>query len=98
MVDLLHNGNFITIMSSFFRDNFLQVDIFYKEVNYEEITQSPSFGLISLFSEVGGFMGLLLGASVLTVCEFLDYVWMLVTASLARRKRVKPLAGGPAVA
>ena len=72
------------------RENFLQVDIFFKEVNYQQITQHPAFELISLFSEVGGFMGLLLGASVITVFEFLDYLWMLIIATVSKRQKVAP--------
>ena len=56
-----------------FSENFLQVDIFYKDLSYERVEQQPSFPFLSLLSEVGGFMGLLLGASILTVCELLDY-------------------------
>ena len=54
----------------------MQVDIFYKELSYEKIEQQPAFEFLSLLSEVGGFLGLLLGASVLTVCELLDFVAM----------------------
>ena len=57
-----------------FSENFLQVDIFYKDLSYERVEQQPSFPFLSLLSEVGGFMGLLLGASILTVCELLDYI------------------------
>ncbi len=57
-----------------FRANFLHLDIFYKELSYEVVEQTPAFELLSLLSEVGGFLGLLLGASVLTLCELLDYV------------------------
>ena len=61
------------------RENFLQVDIFYKDLSYERIEQQPSFPFLSLLSEVGGFMGLLLGASVLTVCELLDFIFISCT-------------------
>ena len=33
-----------------------------------------AFEFLSLLSEIGGFLGLLLGASVLTVFELVDYV------------------------
>ena len=60
-------------------ENFLQVDIFYKDLSYERVEQQPSFPFLSLLSEVGGFMGLLLGASILTVCELLDYIVLTVS-------------------
>ena len=52
----------------------MEVNIFYKELKYEKITQRPAFEVLSLLSEVGGFLGLLLGASVLTVCEIMDFI------------------------
>ena len=61
----------------------MQVDIFYEELSYERITQSPAFEFLSLLSEIGGFLGLLLGASVMTVCELVDYVTL---ASLDKLK------------
>ena len=78
--------------SSFSSENFLQVDIFYKEISYEEINQQPAFEFLSLLSEVGGFLGLLLGASILTVCELLDYLTMTV---MRRWKKTTTVAPAP---
>ena len=44
----------------------MAVDIFYQELSYEEIEQNVAFEFLSLLSEIGGFLGLLWGASVLT--------------------------------
>ena len=63
-----------------YRENFLQVDMFYKDLSYERVGQQESFPFLSLLSEVGGFMGLLLGASVLTVCELLDYIVLIIAS------------------
>ena len=52
----------------------MAVDIFYQELSYEEIEQNVAFEFLSLLSEIGGFLGLLLGASVLTVCELVDFI------------------------
>ena len=35
---------------------------------------------------MGGFLGLLLGASILTVCEILDFILVAVTAAWNERK------------
>ena len=82
--------HFFPLSITAFRENFLQVDIFYKELNYEKITQQKAFELVSLFSEVGGFMGLLLGASVLTVCELLDYLTTIIVRFMKKGKQVGP--------
>ena len=50
----------------------------------------------SLFSQVGGFLGLLLGASILTVCEILDFILVAVVAAWKERKvtRVQVVEAG----
>ncbi|CAD5126452.1 DgyrCDS14580 [Dimorphilus gyrociliatus] len=62
------------INNDFFLKNFAKVDVFYKEMNYQKITQQEKFGFLSLLSEVGGFMGLVLGASVITIIEFIEFI------------------------
>ena len=69
-----------------FRENFLNLDIYYKQLSVEEIIQQPAFEFLSLLSEVGGFLGLLLGASVLTVCEIFDFIIMTIVATCTARK------------
>ena len=61
------------------------MDIFYQELSYEEIEQNIAFEFLSLLGEIGGFLGLLLGASVLTVCELVDYL----TLALLRKCSTK---------
>ncbi len=70
---------------SLFRNNFLQVDIFYQELSHRVIEQNVAFEFLSLLSEIGGFLGLLLGASVLTVCELMDYITLLIFRKLNRK-------------
>ena len=64
----------------------MTVDIFYEELSYEEITQNIAFEFLSLLSEIGGFLGLLLGASVLTVCELIDFVALATINKFKRNK------------
>ena len=72
-------------MLLYFRKNFLRVDIFFKELNYGMIEQQEAFKLESLLGEVGGFMGLLLGASVLTVFEFIDFIVRVLLSKLCNK-------------
>ena len=65
------------------------MDWFYPELSYTSIKQQASFSFISLLSEVGGFLGLLLGASVLTVCELVDFLALALLAR-CKRKRAAP--------
>ena len=72
-------------MFLYYRNNFLQVDIFYQELSYEEIEQNIAFEFLSLLGEIGGFLGLLLGASVLTVCELIDYLVLTFVNKISRK-------------
>ena len=56
-------------------------------MSYEVIAQQEAFGLLSLLGEVGGFLGLLLGASVITVCELLDYILLSVAAKCSGQQK-----------
>ena len=69
----------------------MQVDIFYQEISYEEIEQNIAFEFLSLLSEIGGFLGLLLGASVLTVFELVDHMSLTFLNKLNAQKKVVPL-------
>ncbi len=71
----MHNILIQTI-SFYVRENFLQLDLYYEELSCEMVSQHVAFEFLSLLSEIGGFLGLLLGASVLTVCEIIDYLVM----------------------
>ena len=42
--------------------------------------------LENLFTQVEGFLGLLLGASILTVCEILDFIFLAVAAAWNEKK------------
>ena len=55
------------------RANFAHVDIHYQELSYEVVEEQPAFKTLSLMSEFGGLLGLMLGASVITVCELLEF-------------------------
>ncbi|XP_071109614.1 uncharacterized protein [Haliotis cracherodii] len=58
--------------SAFVRDNFLKVNVFYRELSYEKITQQVAYDIFALLCDVGGSMGLFIGASVMTIFEILD--------------------------
>ncbi|RXN03296.1 acid-sensing ion channel 4 [Labeo rohita] len=59
----------------YIRDNFLVLDIFFEALNYETIEQKKAYDVAGLLGDIGGQMGLFIGASVLTILEILDYVY-----------------------
>ncbi|XP_062594641.1 uncharacterized protein LOC134256061 [Saccostrea cucullata] len=64
----------LKIDSSFIRDNLLQINIFYREMSYEKIHQQIAYNMFSLWCDIGGTMGLFLGASFLSIIEIIDFV------------------------
>ncbi|KAK7480846.1 hypothetical protein BaRGS_00027932, partial [Batillaria attramentaria] len=60
------------IETDFIRENFLQLDVFYREKSYEQITQQKAYDLFALLCDIGGSMGLFVGASVLSIGELVD--------------------------
>ncbi|CAD5126520.1 DgyrCDS14629 [Dimorphilus gyrociliatus] len=80
-----HRNSFIN--KEFLLKNFAKVDIFYKEMNFQRIIQHEKFGFLSFLSEIGGFLGLVLGASVITLFEFLDFFAYKISYSLSAKMR-----------
>ncbi|XP_005111008.2 uncharacterized protein LOC101857070 [Aplysia californica] len=74
--------------SSFIRENFLQLDVFYREKSYEQITQQEAYDKFALFCDIGGSMGLFVGASVLTIYEVIDLLVQHIITSLACGRRL----------
>ncbi|XP_060598498.1 amiloride-sensitive sodium channel subunit alpha-like [Ruditapes philippinarum] len=58
----------------YYRNNFLRVLIYYEDLNYETITEEPMYESVRFLSDIGGAMGLFLGASVLSFVEFVQLI------------------------
>ncbi|XP_048049196.1 acid-sensing ion channel 4-A isoform X2 [Megalobrama amblycephala] len=71
----------------YIRDNFLVLDIFFEALNYETIEQKKAYDVAGLLGDIGGQMGLFIGASVLTILEILDYVYEVIKHRLERLLR-----------
>ncbi|XP_047670389.1 acid-sensing ion channel 4-A [Tachysurus fulvidraco] len=68
----------------YIRDNFLILDIFFEALNYETIEQKKAYDVAGLLGDIGGQMGLFIGASILTVLEILDYIYEVIKFRLQR--------------
>ncbi|CAD5125371.1 DgyrCDS13610 [Dimorphilus gyrociliatus] len=64
----------IEINDQFVLENFLNIDFYFSQLKEQTITQVEDYKIIQFFSDIGGFMGLLLGGSVLSVCEVIDLI------------------------
>ncbi|XP_022785106.1 acid-sensing ion channel 4-like [Stylophora pistillata] len=56
------------------RRNFLELRVYYQDLNYQVIEETPAYELQSLLGEIGGQVGLCVGASLLTLLEFCDVI------------------------
>ncbi|KAL9970022.1 hypothetical protein ACROYT_G022331 [Oculina patagonica] len=67
------------------RDNLVFLEVGFKSLSYEMQEQQPAYGSSAMLGEIGGNMGLFLGCSVITICEFFDF---LITFLARRRKNI----------
>ncbi|KAM6233390.1 acid-sensing ion channel 1 isoform 2-T2 [Porphyrio hochstetteri] len=66
-------------------ENILVLDIFFEALNYETIEQKKAYEVAGLLGDIGGQMGLFIGASILTVLELFDYAYEVIKHRLCRR-------------
>ncbi|XP_077870415.1 epithelial sodium channel subunit gamma-like [Saccoglossus kowalevskii] len=58
--------------------NLVRVQIYFKELNFQSITESPAYSEFDLISDIGGQLGLWIGVSMITVCEIFQFLGVLV--------------------
>ncbi|XP_036885385.1 acid-sensing ion channel 3 [Sturnira hondurensis] len=59
---------------AYIEENVLVLDIFFEALNYETVEQKKAYEVSELLGDIGGQMGLFIGASLLTILEILDYL------------------------
>ncbi|XP_034505208.1 acid-sensing ion channel 3 [Ailuropoda melanoleuca] len=59
---------------AYIAENVLVLDIFFEALNYETVEQKKAYEVSELLGDIGGQMGLFIGASLLTILEILDYL------------------------
>ncbi|XP_035674112.1 degenerin mec-10-like [Branchiostoma floridae] len=69
------------------RDNLVRVEISYKELNYESIAEEWNYKEENLLGDMGGLLGFYIGVSIITICEFVDYVLDLLGLLCRKIKR-----------
>ncbi|XP_038044102.1 acid-sensing ion channel 1A-like [Patiria miniata] len=58
----------------FIRENYMEVYVFMEEIMYMEIQQQEAYTLEHFEGDIGGYMGLLCGMSLITLVEWLDFI------------------------
>ena len=53
------------------------LDIYFSRLLYEDYQTKPAYDPLKLFADLGGALGLILGGTVLTVCEVSELIFEL---------------------
>ncbi|XP_070565681.1 acid-sensing ion channel 2-like [Ptychodera flava] len=59
--------------------NLASLVIYFDALNYELISENPDYPVESLFSDIGGTLGLYIGLSIITVLEFFEFMYDIAT-------------------
>uniref|UniRef100_A0A671QQY2 Acid-sensing ion channel 1 n=1 Tax=Sinocyclocheilus anshuiensis TaxID=1608454 RepID=A0A671QQY2_9TELE len=70
-------------------ENILVLDIFFEALNFETIEQKKAYELAGLLGDIGGQMGLFIGASILTILELFDYLYEVIKYKLCHCAKKK---------
>ncbi|XP_006895217.1 PREDICTED: acid-sensing ion channel 3 [Elephantulus edwardii] len=62
------------LSEAYIAENILVLDIYFEALNYETVEQKKAYEVSELLGDIGGQMGLFIGASLLTILEILDYL------------------------
>lgn len=79
-----YNNLFNLDNRTYLKQNFAQINIFYDELEFESIVEQQAVTLASLFGSIGGNLGLFVGASMLTLLEFAQYLTRLFLAKIRK--------------
>ncbi|XP_064643519.1 acid-sensing ion channel 1A-like isoform X2 [Lineus longissimus] len=77
------------LTEEFIRHNFLDLRVYFEEMNYDFIVQEPDYTWQQLIADIGGQLGFCVGASVLSVYEIVEFISVLfcrLVRKLGRRK------------
>jgi len=53
------------------------LQIFFSELKYTYVESEPAYTVLALLCDIGGALGLILGSTMLTFCEFADFLMIL---------------------
>ncbi|VDM57651.1 unnamed protein product [Angiostrongylus costaricensis] len=69
-----------------YRKNAAMIQIFYEELNYETLQETPAYTLTSVLADLGGLTGLWIGASVVSLLEIFSLIVFAAQAYVRKRK------------
>jgi hypothetical protein len=61
-----------------FKETTLFLNVYYKELSHLQINEKPALNGFDLLAKIGGYMGLFLGISLLTIFEIFELIFNLI--------------------
>jgi hypothetical protein len=93
LTDAEYEGDDPLDLDEIIQTSVLMVDIYYSSLAYTKMSESQAISIDQMIASIGGNMGLLVGMSVLTICEFFQLiatiVFTLLTAKF-KKSEIKP--------
>ena len=65
--------------------------VYYSQLRYTEIKETPSMSLIDLLANIGGTIGLFIGISVLSFVEIVEFLMEIIIIYFEKRKEARKL-------
>ena len=75
----------------YLQNNIIEVYLYFQSFSVQKISEVPSYSLADFAADVGGQMGLFLGASIISLSEFLELLLDLVIWKLCTCNRNKKI-------
>jgi len=76
---------------TFMRDNLVRLKLYYDDLSYELLEQQPSYGTLVWLGDVGGQIGLFIGAGAMSYFEFIDCIALMIYARFFQSFKQKPI-------
>lgn len=64
------------------RQNLVRVKVYFQELNYERVQQTPKHTIPTLFGAIGGIFGLYVGFSIFTFAEIIVLLLDIIRTAL----------------
>ena len=72
-----------------FKKQTASINVYFSDLRYTEITESPSTTIIDLFANIGGTTGLFIGISVLSFVELIEFLLEVIIIYFENRKEAR---------
>ena len=73
-----------TLSDQAIRNGLTKVNLYYDELSFTEITEAPAMNEVALMAAIGGFMGMFLGMSFMTLVELVDIMFRIVLMKILK--------------